>query len=74
MQVLTKNELKKGMKVKMEWKGKIYEGIIINEPKDDAKESARLTRGRFISIKIQTDTGKILNMPYTNRAKYYVLN
>lgn len=70
--VVSRDFLKKGLKVRTEWKNKIYEGLIINDPKDDAKESATMTRGRFIAIRIYSN-GKILWMPYTRRAKYEII-
>jgi hypothetical protein len=69
----TKYELKGGQKVKMEWKGKIYQGIIKGNPKEESKKSATLTRGMFISIPIITETGSIKQMPYTSKASYEIL-
>lgn len=71
--IVSRDNLKKGMKVKTIWKNKIYEGVIINNPKEDAKESAVMTKGRFIAVKILDNNGKIVWMPYTRRAQYEIL-
>lgn len=76
---ITKYELRRGMKIRTMWKkGKTglreFRGTIIGDPKKDAKESARITRGRFISFKIITEEGKIIDCPYTMRTIYEVLN
>lgn len=65
-----KNELQKDMKVKTTWKGKKYIGCIIGIPKEESQKSAKITHGRFISIPIIADDGRILQMPYTNKALY----
>lgn len=67
---LRKIDLYSGLKVRTEWKKKIYCGCIIGSPKVESEKSAKLTGGRFISIPILTDTGKVLQMPYTSRAEY----
>ena len=76
---ITKYELRRGMKIRTFWrKGKTglreFRGIIVGNPRDDAKESARITRGRFISFKIRTEDGKIIDCPYTMRTIYEILN
>jgi hypothetical protein len=58
----------------MEWKGKIFSGIIRGNPQEESKKSAQITRGMFISIPIVSDIGRIINMPFTSRAKYEVLD
>ncbi len=67
---MRKIDLYSGLKVRTCWKKKIYCGCIIGIPKIEAEKSAKLTGGRFISIPILTDAGKILQMPYTSRAEY----
>ena len=76
---ITKYELRRGMKIRTFWrKGKTglreFRGTIIGNPKEDAKESARITRGRFISFKIMTDEGKTIDCPYTIRTIYEILD
>ena len=67
---MTKHDLFQGLKVKTIWKGKIFIGCIVGIPKMEAEKSAKITHGRFISIPILTDLGKILQMPYTSKASY----
>ena len=71
---ISKHELKEGLTVKTTWKNKIYEGEIIGDPKKEAKKSARLTSGRFISIPIITKWGRIIQMPYTSRTNYEIID
>ncbi len=71
---ITKYQLKEGQKIKMEWKGKVYQGIVKGNPIQESKKSAQLTRGRFISIPIITETGTIKQMPYTSRANYEIIS
>lgn len=71
--IINKNELRKGMWVKTTWKGKEYCGYIKNDPKQDAKETAKLTHGRFIAIRIINENNKEILMPYTARAVYKLI-
>ena len=70
---ITKYELQEGQKIRLQWKNKIFEGVIKGNPKEEAKKSAQLTRGMFISIPIITDLGTIKQMPYTNRGIYELI-
>ncbi len=67
---MKKTELQDGMKVKASWKGKLFIGRIIGNPLIESKKSAQITSGRFISIPILSDTGKILQLPFTSRIDY----
>lgn len=69
---VTKYQLQKGQKVRTTWKGKEYVGVIIEDPRKAAQESARITRGRFIYVPILTEGGRIERMPYTSRTTYVI--
>lgn len=68
--MLRKPDLQPGQRVTTIWKGKRYTGTI---QALDSKAWARRTRGRFVAITIQTDTGKLIGMPYTDKATYRLL-
>jgi len=68
--IILKHQLKEGQKIKMIWRGKLYAGEIIGNPEKESKLSAKITRGRFISIPILTEQGYTRQMPYTSRARY----
>jgi len=68
--LLTKYQLKEGQRIKMQWKGKIYCGII---KKINPQQWAQRTGGRFVAIDIITEQGHIIGMPYTSRAKYELI-
>lgn len=69
--IITRDQLRKGMKVKTQWKNKVYFGVILNDPKEDSKKYAQITHGRFIAVEIyDLNQNKVVLMPYTRRAVY----
>ena len=71
---MTKYDLFQGLRVKTMWKGKTFIGVIMGIPKIEAEKSAKITHGRFISIPILNDLGKVLQMPFTSRVNYEKLD